>query len=116
VTLVVIKGANDSVDVKKLPKKAAPARFGRRLTAAQKARATHLCIDCGYIYCDETPFDETPSDYRCPQCNAPKRRFSRFDVDTGKITGGGTTDLGTVATVVGGLVGVAVLAYLGLSL
>jgi hypothetical protein len=49
VTLVVIKGANDSVDVKKLPKKAAPARFGRRLTAAQKARATHLCIDCGYV-------------------------------------------------------------------
>lgn len=37
------------VDVKKLPKKPAPARFGRRLTAAQKARATHLCIDCGYV-------------------------------------------------------------------
>lgn len=33
----------------KLPKKPAPARFGRKLTAAQKARATHLCIDCGYV-------------------------------------------------------------------
>lgn len=148
--------------MKKLPKKPAPARFGRRLTAAQKARATHLCIDCGYvsvrgwavlgvfpvlggfttgswsprrrhsafnsppqlvrsptakyahhvpchrhalvsqlcpcpsslcihaptppqIYCDETPFEEVASDYRCPQCNAPKRRFARFNVDTGKI-------------------------------
>lgn len=50
-TLVVVKGPNDSVDVKRLPKKAAPSRFGRRLTAAQKARATHLCIDCGYVSC-----------------------------------------------------------------
>ena len=128
VSLVIIKGENTSVEVKKLPKKAAPARFGRRLTAAQKARATHLCIDCGYvswggvgrgapasycvghglasrnclggrgctarsaspppdprrcamvrsgctlpalplvqIYSDETPFNQLPSDYRCPQ-------------------------------------------------
>ncbi|KAL4418902.1 hypothetical protein ABPG77_004055 [Micractinium sp. CCAP 211/92] len=117
VTLIVVKGENTTVDVKKLPKKPAPARFGRRLTAAQKARATHLCIDCGYIYCDETPFEEVASDYRCPQCNAPKRRFSRFNVDTGKIEqGGATTDLGTIATVIGGLLGVALLAYLGLSL
>ena len=48
-TLVVMKGENTTVDVKRLPKKAAPARFGRKLTAAQKARATHLCIDCGYV-------------------------------------------------------------------
>ncbi|EFN51196.1 hypothetical protein CHLNCDRAFT_141372 [Chlorella variabilis] len=116
VFLVLVKGANDSVDVKKLPKKPAPARFGRRLTAAQKARATHLCVDCGYIYCDETPFEATPTDYRCPQCNAPKRRFARFNVETGKIQSGDTTDIGTIATVVGGLVGVAILGYLGLSL
>jgi rubredoxin len=116
VTLVVVKGENTTIDVKKLPKKPAPARFGRKLTAVQKARATHLCIDCGYIYCDETPFDELPSDYRCPQCNAPKRRFSKFNVETGKITGGDATDIGTIATVVGGLVGVAILGYLGLQL
>ena len=35
----------------KLPKKPAPARFGRKLTATQKARAPHLCIDCGYVSC-----------------------------------------------------------------
>jgi rubredoxin len=115
VTFVVVKGENTSVDVKRLPKKPAPARFGRRLSAAQKARATHLCIDCGYIYCDETPFDQLPSDYRCPQCNAPKRRFLKFDADTGKTEGSGV-DIGTLATVIGGLVGVAVLGYLGLSL
>ncbi|KAI8109368.1 hypothetical protein M9434_000652 [Picochlorum sp. BPE23] len=115
VTFVVVKGDNTSVDVKRLPKKPAPARFGRRLSAAQKARATHLCIDCGYIYCDETPFNELPGDYRCPQCNAPKRRFVKFNADTGKTEGAGL-DVGTLATVIGGLVGVAILGYLGLSL
>ena len=46
-TFVVIKGANASVDVKRLPKKPAPARFGRKLSSAQKARASHLSVDCG---------------------------------------------------------------------
>lgn len=116
VSLIFVKGENTSVEVKKLPKKPAPARFGRRLTAAQKARATHLCVDCGYIYSDELPFEQLPADYRCPQCNAPKRRFSKFNVDTGAVSGSNDTDFGTIATVVGGLVGVAVLAYLGFSL
>jgi hypothetical protein len=56
VSLVLVRGPNDSVDVKKLPKKPAPARFGRRLTAAQKARATHLCVDCGYVSLAAVPF------------------------------------------------------------
>lgn len=33
-----------------------------------------------------------------------------------QITGGDNTDFGTIATVVGGLVGVAILGYLGLQL
>jgi hypothetical protein len=50
--------------------------------------AFHSCpLVSAQIYCDETPFDEQPSDYRCPQCNAPKRRFARFNVDTGKVGG-----------------------------
>ena len=114
-SFVLVKGENTSVDVKRLPKKPAPARFGRKLTVSQKARATHLCIDCGYIYCDETPFAQLASDYRCPQCNAPKRRFTRFDAETGKTEGAGV-DLATVATVVGGLLGVGVLTFLGLKL
>jgi rubredoxin len=120
VTVIVTKGENTSVNVKALPKKPAPPRFGRKLTASQKTKATHICIDCGYIYCLETPFAEVPSDYKCPQCNAPKRRFVKFDPLTGKIAGGGGVfaqlDAGTTATVIGGLIGVGVLAYLGLSL
>lgn len=38
-----VKGANDSVNVRRLPKKKAPPRFGRKLTAAQKENATHIC-------------------------------------------------------------------------
>lgn len=116
VTLIYVKGENIAFDVKRLNAKPAPARFGRKLTAAQKARATHLCIDCGYIYCEELPFGELGSDYRCPQCNAPTRRFAKFNAETGKISGGGGLDAGTLATVIGGLLGVGVLTYLGLSL
>lgn len=81
---LVCRGAE--VDVKKLPKRPAPPAFGRKLTEAQKAspalsssssslysisllnsqvgknifqaRATHICLDCGYIYTLQKPFDE----------------------------------------------------------
>lgn len=74
------------VDVKRLPKRPAPPAFGRKLTDAQKvkkayfhasiffiiyyyiclrdalnvfqARATHICLDCGYIYTLQKSFDE----------------------------------------------------------
>ena len=62
-----------------------------------------------------TPFQELPGDYLCPQCRAPKRRFVGYDPITGKNKGGGQ-NAGTIATVIGGLVGVAVLAYVGLQL
>lgn len=67
VCIEFVKGENSSVNVKRLPKKPAPQRFGRKLTAAQKALATNICVDCGYIYALKTPFSETESDYRCPQ-------------------------------------------------
>lgn len=52
-----VKGENTEVQVKRLPKKPMPPRFGRKLTAAQKELATHICVDCGWIYCAkcETP-------------------------------------------------------------
>ena len=37
------------------------------------------------IYCEELPFNELGSDYRCPQCNAPTRRFAKFNAETGKV-------------------------------
>ena len=45
-----VKGENNDVMVKRLPKKPAPKRFGRKLTAAQMELATHICVDCGWIY------------------------------------------------------------------
>ena len=69
----------------RLPKKPAPPRFGKKLTAGQMALASHVCVDCGYVYCDEEPFEEVSNSYRCPQCQAPKRRFVPYDVGSGKV-------------------------------
>ncbi|KAG2482278.1 hypothetical protein HYH03_018792 [Edaphochlamys debaryana] len=115
ITLIYVPGENTKVNVKRLPKKPAPKRFGRKLTPAEKALASHICVDCGYIYCDSEPFEETAANYRCPQCNAPKRRFVAYNSDTGKTTGVAEGTAGTIATVVGGLLGIAVLAYLAAS-
>lgn len=46
-----VKGENKEVQVKRLPKRPMPPRFGRKLTAAQRELATHICVDCGWIYC-----------------------------------------------------------------
>lgn len=117
VVLVYVKGENTNVNVKRLPKKPAPPRFGRKLTAAQKALATHICVDCGWIYCEKTPFAEAAaSGLKCEQCGAPPRRFATFNADTGKLVGGTPDALATNLTVIVGLLGVGVLAYLGLSL
>ena len=88
VTIVFVKGENTSINVKRLPKKPAPPRFNKKLTSGQLALASHICVDCGYIYCDEEPFDETASNYRCPECNAPKRRFVPYDKGSGKVCSG----------------------------
>ncbi len=31
-----------------------------------------------------TPFEELATDFRCPQCKATKKRFARYDADSGK--------------------------------
>ena len=60
----------------------------------------------------KTPHTHAPN----KQCNAPKKRFAMYDAETGKTKGGNPGALATQATVIGGLLGVGVLAYLGLSL
>lgn len=90
------------VDVRRLTKRPAPPRFGKKLTEAQKAsfflnimslssyrisawitlhipkslliacsllqaRATHICLDCGYIYTLQKPFDEQASLFNLPR-------------------------------------------------
>jgi len=117
VVIQFTKGPNVDYNIKRIPKKPAPARFGRRLTASQKANATHICIDCGYVYCEAEPFEELGGDYKCPQCNAPPRRFAKFDAETGSIDSSAQNfaQLGTVLTVVVGLISVGVLFYLASS-
>ncbi|KAL9240223.1 hypothetical protein vseg_014468 [Gypsophila vaccaria] len=112
VYFVVSRGA--FVDVKRLPKRPAPPRFGRKLTDSQKARATHICLDCGFIYTLPKPFDDQPDDYACPQCIAPKKRFARYDVNTGKPIGGGLPPIGVIVGLVAGLAAVGALLLYGL--
>jgi rubredoxin len=116
VALVYVKGENNDVNVKRLPKKPAPKRFGRKLTAAQKEFATHICADCGWIYTGKKPFEELAPNFRCPQCSATKKRFAKYDAEKERKVGGTSDSAATAATVVVGLAGIAVLAVLGLSL
>ncbi|CAH9058614.1 unnamed protein product [Cuscuta epithymum] len=112
VYFVVSRGVE--VDVKRLNKRPAPPRFGRKLTEAQKARATHICLDCGYIYTMQKPFEEQPEAYTCPQCRAPKKRFVRYDVNTGKPIGGGLPPIGVIIGLLAGIGGIGALLVYGL--
>lgn len=52
----------------------------RRVDVASRQRtvavnAAYICIDCGYIYEGSPAFEKLPSSYKCPACQAPKRRF-----------------------------------------
>ena len=38
-----------------------------------------VCAPC------RTPFEDVSDKYRCPQCNAPKRRFINYDAKSGKV-------------------------------
>ncbi|KAL3689292.1 hypothetical protein R1sor_015601 [Riccia sorocarpa] len=112
VYLVLSRGGD--VNVKRLPKRPAPSRFGRKLTDAQKVRATHVCLDCGYIYTLSKSFDDQPESYECPQCQAPKKRFARYDPETGRAIGGGGTPISVILGVLAGAIAVGALAFYGL--
>lgn len=112
VYFVISRGAD--VDVKRLPKRPAPPRFGRKLSDAQKARASHICLDCGFIYTLSKSFEEQPEDYLCPQCRAPKKRFARYDANTGKAIGGALPPFGVIIGLVVGVAGVGALLVYGL--
>lgn len=38
-----------------------------------------ICVDCGFVYKPKRKikFEDLPSTWKCPQCNAPKRRFAK---------------------------------------
>eukprot|EP00466_Bigelowiella_natans_P005895 jgi/Bigna1/55392/estExt_Genewise1Plus.C_580035 len=116
VTIIV---SDEPVDIKRLVARPAPKRFGGRskLSQKQKELATHLCLDCGWIYAEETPFAQAANDFVCPQCNAGKKRFGSFDVNTGKITEPiSAFQIINVVIVVLGLGVVGALGYAGLLL
>lgn len=107
VYLVLARGGE--VDTKRLPKRPAPPRFGRKLTDAQKERASHICLDCGFIYTLARPFEEQPDSYVCPQCSAPKRRFAKYDAETGQASGGSTPVVVLASILLGiGAIGAAI--------
>ena len=96
----------------KLP---APPRFGKSLSKRQLETATHICLDCGFIYFKKQPFAELDGGYVCPQCSAPKSRFAEFDKETGLPKGGFNTPL---ISAISGLLAAAAIGYftyLGLS-
>ncbi|GLC44602.1 hypothetical protein PLESTB_001324200 [Pleodorina starrii] len=41
------------------------------------AKTAYVCLDCGYLYDEATPFEDVKS-YSCPVCGAPKRRFKEL--------------------------------------
>lgn len=102
------------VTTKRLPKRPAPSRFGKKLTEAQKERATHICLDCGYIYTLSKPFSEQPEGYNCPQCSAPKKRFAQYDAETGSVVGGGNLPIVVILTLLLGVVGIGAGVFYGL--
>lgn len=59
-------------------------------------------------------FAMQPDDYACPQCIAPKKRFARYDVNTGKAIGGGLPPVGVIIGLLVGVGGVAALLIYGL--
>ncbi|GAB0496901.1 hypothetical protein MMPV_008222 [Pyropia vietnamensis] len=66
---------------------------GSKLTDADGFfRGEHVCVDCGYVFKyspkRKVQFEELPKDWKCPQCNAPKRRFARKAGDTIAIDAG----------------------------
>lgn len=58
----------------------------KELTLAEQAAASYECRACGYVYEPNkgdskrdipsgTPFEELPSDWRCPVCGVPQSQF-----------------------------------------
>ncbi len=109
--------------------------LSRSQAATIVAKATYICVDCGYIYDESTAWDKLPNTYKCPVCSSPKRRFKPYngggkndpksmkarmqDLKGGKggaaaSSSGGSDSSSAVAIAVGGAVLLAAL-YFGLS-
>jgi len=52
--------------------------------------------------------------YVCPQCQAPKKRFAKYDANTGRAIGGGLPPIGVIVGLVAGVGAVGALLLYGL--
>ena len=55
-----------------------------------------------------------PNAYAWPQCGEPKKRFARYDINTGKAIGGGLPPIGVIIGLVAGFGAVGALLVYGL--
>jgi len=70
------------------------------------------CYSCSKYLHDLLRFQ--PDTYACPQCRAPKKRFARYDVKTGKAIGGTLPPVGVIIGLVAGIGAVGALLVYGL--
>ena len=47
--------------------------------AKSSNKIAYICRDCGYIYEGREAFEGLDKSYRCPVCQAPKRRCAQTD-------------------------------------
>nr|KAJ0194386.1 hypothetical protein LSAT_V11C800390060 [Lactuca sativa] len=83
--------------------------FGDELWPADKLGFTKTAIQA---VPDSVYF--VPDGYLCPQCRAPKKRFTGYDPVTGKPIGGTLPPIGVIIGLVAGLAGVGALLVYGL--
>lgn len=64
-----------------------------------------ICVDCGYVYkpTRRVKFEDLPGSWKCPQCNAPKRRFAKKAGDYIAETAS-TSNLPIIIFSIGGLI------------
>lgn len=57
----------------------AKSKSGTSDSGAEYWQGEWICVDCGYTYKPgrKVKFEDLPASWKCPQCNAPKRRFAK---------------------------------------
>lgn len=57
--------------------KNAPTYLPDETEGADSSAAKWVCSVCGYVYDQETPFEDLPDSYKCPVCGQGKDKFRR---------------------------------------
>ncbi|CAK9871387.1 unnamed protein product [Sphagnum jensenii] len=61
----------------------APLAQGREKPVGE--RIAYICQVCGYVYDEETPFEDVSEDYNCPKCSAPKNEFTMANATVDEV-------------------------------